>query len=118
MAQDHGKTVSVAGPTQGGAKPLKMLENGVETEINGLGMRALAAPDLHLLDQFRGQPIALARNIVAALCDIPVDHVAELDLKDFTVLASDALWQVQQVSIAMGLPDDFFRELAGAGADA
>ena len=71
-------------------------------------MRAIDTPDLPLLDQFQGSPIALAHNVVAALCDIEIDQVRQLALEDFTRLAGEALWQIEQASIAMGLAADFF----------
>lgn len=89
-------------------EPIKMVLNGVETDLHGIDMRALRTLDLALLDRFQGQPIALAENVVAVLCEIPVEQVRRLDLEDFAMLASDALFQVQQVSIALGLPADFF----------
>lgn len=89
-------------------KPIKYVVDGVEIDLSGIEMRALETADLPLLDQFHGQPIALAQNIVAALCDLTVEHVRQLDLEDFTMLASDALFQVEQVSIELGLRADFF----------
>jgi len=82
--------------------------DGVEREIHGVEMRAIDTPDLPLLDQFQGSPIALAHNVVAALCDIEIDQVRQLALEDFTRLAGEALWQIEQASIAMGLAADFF----------
>ncbi|MCX7283658.1 MAG: hypothetical protein NTX28_06370 [Novosphingobium sp.] len=79
-------------------------------EIHGLDMRAFAAPDLPLLDRFHGQPIALAQNLIATLCDVPIECVHDLELEDFTMLAADALFQVEQVSLAMGLPAHFFAQ--------
>lgn len=90
------------------ATPLKLIVDGTETDIHGIEMRELVAADLPLLDQFRGQPIALARNVVAALCDLTLDQVRQLDLDDFTMLANDALWQIEQVSESMGLAANFF----------
>jgi hypothetical protein len=95
--------------------PIKAMVGGEETEVHGLDMRAFDAADLPLLDQYRGQPIALAQNLVAALCDIAIDQVRQLDLEDFAMLASDALWQVDQVAIAMGLPAGFFLQAPAAG---
>lgn len=89
-------------------KPVTAVVDGSEIELSGIEMRALDTGDLLLLDQFHGQPIALAQNIVAALCDLTVEHVRQLDLEDFTMLASDALFQVEQVSIELGLRADFF----------
>ena len=88
--------------------PLKGIVDGVETDIHGLGMRELAPSDRPLLDRFRGQPVALAQNVIAALCDLPVEQVVKLDFEDFAMLAEDALWQVEVVSVAMGLPQHFF----------
>lgn len=90
------------------SKPLKMLVNGVSAELNGVGMRAFEARDLPLLDQFHGKPIALAQNVVAALCSMSIEEVQALDPEDFTPLAEDALWQVSQVAIGMGLPPQHF----------
>lgn len=90
------------------AKPLMRSVNGAQVAIHGIGMRALDTPDLPLLDRFHGQPIALVQNIVAALCDITMEQVRQLDIADFTMLASDAVFQVEQLSTAMGLPPRFF----------
>lgn len=96
--------------------PIKVAIDGAEIEIHGVEMRALGAPDLPLLDSFRGEPIALAQNVVAALCDITVDQVRQLHLEDFTMLASDALWQVDQVTVALGFPAGFFFQPPPDGA--
>ncbi|MGC4252098.1 MAG: hypothetical protein QM605_11755 [Sphingobium sp.] len=80
------------------SKPLKMHVNGVETEIDGIGMRAFGTRDLPLLDRFRGQSIALAQNVVAARCDLSIEQVESLALDDFTPMADDALWQISQVA--------------------
>jgi len=89
-------------------KPFTATIEGAEHDISNVEMRGLAMPDLPLLDQFRGQPIALAQNLIAALCDLTLNQVQQLDVEDFTLLASDALWQVQQFSLAMGLPAGIF----------
>lgn len=88
--------------------PLKCIVEGVETDIHGLGMRELAPSDRPLLDRFRGQPVALAQNVIAALCELPFEEVVKLDFEDFAMLAEDALFQVEQLSIAVGLPPRFF----------
>lgn len=88
--------------------PIRVTRDGVEVELHGFDMRPLGMPDLPLLDQFQGQPIALAQNVVAALCDLTVDQVRQLCLEDFTMLASDALWQVTQLCADLGLPDNVF----------
>lgn len=98
--------------------PLKFVVDGVETDIHGLGMRGLDTPDLPLLDQFHGQPVALAQNMVAALCDITLEQVRQLDIDDFTMLASDAIWQIEQASSALGLPPRFFLQPPGEDDDA
>lgn len=94
--------------------PIRVVQDGVEVDLDGFDMRQLDVPDLPLLDQFQGQPIALAQHVVAALCDLTVDQVRQLCLADFTMLASDALWQVTQLCADMGLPDNvfFFRPIA------
>ena len=89
-------------------EPLKLIVDGAEVSLDGIEMREMRAADLELLDRFRGQPIALARNVVAALCDLTVEQVCQLHLDDFAMLASDALWQVEQLSEGMGLAGDFF----------
>ncbi len=88
--------------------PLKCIVEGVETDIHGLGMRELAPSDRPLLDRFRGQPVALAQNVIATLCELPLEEVVKLDFEDFAMLAEDALFQVEQLSIAVGLPPRFF----------
>lgn len=91
-------------------KPFKAVIDGTEVDISGIEMRELGTADLTLLDQFRGQPVALAQNVVAALCDMTVDQVRELDLEDFTMLASDVLWQIEQITEDLGLRADLFLE--------
>lgn len=76
-------------------------------------MRALDSSDLPLLDQFRGQPIALLQGVVAALCDLEFDQVRQMDFADFTMLASDAVFQIEQFSMAVGLAADFFIQSPG-----
>lgn len=71
-------------------------------------MRDIEPPDLALLDTHQGQPIALAQAVVAALCGITVLQVQQLALDDLAMLASDAMWQVEQACLAMGLPPHFF----------
>ena len=90
--------------------PIKIMIDGQAVEIHGFDMRALTKSDLPMLDRFHGQPIALAQNLVATLCDIPLESVSELELEDFTMLAADAFFQVEQVSQAMGLPAHFFAQ--------
>lgn len=89
-------------------KPIKEPFNGSEIDIHGIEMRALDTPDLPLLDRYQGQPIALAQNVLAALCNVTVEQVRQLDLEDFAMLASDALFQVEHLSRGMGLRADFF----------
>jgi hypothetical protein len=89
-------------------KPVSIVQDGATIEVQGVEMRALDTADLPLLDKFRDQPIALAENVIAALCDLAVDQVRQLDLEDFTMLASDALFQVEEAGVAMGLPPGFF----------
>lgn len=90
------------------SRPLKRPFNGSDSDGRQIGMRALDTPDLDLLDRFRGQPIALLQNAVAILCGVAVEQVQGMPLPDFTMLASDALWQIEQASSAMGLPLHFF----------
>jgi len=90
--------------------PITAIVEGAEIEISGFGMRAIGAPDLPLLDQHRGQVVALAQNVIAALCDLTLDQVRQLHIEDFAMLASEALFQVEQISAAMGLPAGFFLE--------
>ncbi|WP_288804175.1 hypothetical protein [uncultured Novosphingobium sp.] len=71
-----------------------------------------------LLDAHQGQPVALAQNVVAALCGITVHQVQQLDIDDLSMLASDAMWQVEQVCIQMGLPPHFFLLPRAAGEEA
>jgi hypothetical protein len=100
------------------SRPLKVCHEGAEIEVDGVGMRAIEAADLPLFDRFHGQPVALAQNVVAALCDLTLDQVRALDLEDFGMLASDALWQVEQATAGMGLPPRFFLEPRAEGAAA
>lgn len=93
------------------SKPLKMPVNGTEMTVNGIDMRQVASADLPLLDRFHGQPIALAQNMVSALCDLTLEQVRSLDLADFTMLADEALWQVSLVAEQMGLAADHFVKL-------
>ncbi|WP_454887850.1 hypothetical protein [Sphingomonas oryzagri] len=81
-------------------------------------MRAIDTPDLPLLDQHHGKPIALAHGIIAALCDLTLEQVEQLAIDDFIMLASDALWQVSRLSIDMGLSHDFFFRAQAEGEDA
>ena len=90
------------------SKPLKMLLNSTEVELHGVGMREFGQCDLPLLDRHHGQPVALAQNVVAALCDLTLDQVRALELDDFTMLADEALWQVSLIAEQMGLPADHF----------
>ena len=87
--------------------------NGVETDIQRVEMRALDSSDLPLLDQFRGHPIALLQGVLAALCELELDQVRQMDFADFTMLASDALFQIEQFSMDVGLPTDFFIQPPG-----
>lgn len=98
--------------------PVRVAVNGVEADISEVGMRAFDTPDLPLLDQFRGQPMALALNLVARLCGLPVDQVSAMALNDFTMLASDAIWSLSQLCGELGLPHDFFVHGAGKGGRA
>ncbi len=97
-------------------RPLIVTIDGQDHEITGLGMRAFGTDDLPLLDRFLGQPIALTRHLIAALCDITVDQVNQLAIDDFAMLASDALYQVERVSRDMGLPSCFFLQPIGEAA--
>lgn len=90
------------------SRPIAKLPGCDAAETRTIGMRAFGTDDLPLLDRFIGQPVALVQNVIALLCDIPVECVQALELDDFTMLAADALFQVEQVSLAMGLPADFF----------
>lgn len=73
--------------------------NGSKIDIHGVEMRAIDTPDLPLLDQFQGRVIALTHNVVAALCDIEIDQVRQLALEDFTMLAGEVLWQIEQAAL-------------------
>lgn len=86
--------------------------DGVPHEIAGLGMRQLGQLDLPLLDQHLGQPIALTRALIGSLCDLQPESVEQLSLDDFAMLAADALFQVEQFSQEMGLPERFFLQPA------
>ena len=90
------------------SKPLETILNGSPITLDGFDMRPLGKADVHLLDQFRGQPIALAQNIVAALCELPLVDVKRLELDDFIPMAEDALWQIGELCRSMGLPSDIF----------
>lgn len=109
MAAVHGGEVQRAIFTL--SKPLKMPVNGTEMTVNGIDMREFASGDLPLLDRYQGQPIALAQNMVSALCDLTLEQVQSLDLADFTMLADEALWQVSLVAEQMGLAADHFVKL-------
>lgn len=88
--------------------PFKHVQDGAEIEIHGVEMRALDVPDLALLDEFQGKPIALIQNVTARLCDISVEQVQQLDLEDFAMLADEVIWQLNEVCDAMGLPLHLF----------
>lgn len=88
--------------------PFKDTVDGEERDICNVEMREIGTADLPLLDRYRGQPIALAQNLIAALCDLTVEQVQQFDLDDFTMLSSDALFQVEQIADDMGLPPTFF----------
>lgn len=64
------------------AHPIKVTIDDKEVELAGFDMRALAMSDCPLLDQFNGQPIALAQNLIAALCYLSLDEVRQLNLDD------------------------------------
>lgn len=98
-------------------KPIKLALKGEDVDVHGVEMRTLVTADLALLDQFQGQPVALAQNVIAALCGITVEQVCQLETEDFTMLASDALWQIEQVGISMGLPERFFLAPRAVGDD-
>ncbi|MEP7221546.1 MAG: hypothetical protein ABI673_02635 [Novosphingobium sp.] len=91
-------------------KPVCVIANGRERETCAVDMRALNVTDLPALDRLRGKPIALAQHLVSILCDIPEVHVPGMCLADFTMLACDALFDVERISLAMGLPGRFFLE--------
>ena len=98
--------------------PIKATVDGIEVELAGFDMRALAAADLPLLDRHHGQPIALAQNLIAALCDLALDQVRQLHLEDFAMLAGEVMFQVEQLSTAMGLAPDFFVRSTSGGGEA
>lgn len=97
------------------SKPVKVICEGAEVEVDGLDMRPLQTFDLPLLDLHRGNAIALAQSLISALCGITAEQVLQLDLEDFAMLSTDGLWQVEQLSVAMGLAPDFFLGRAPAG---
>lgn len=84
--------------------PIRAIIDGAEREVHGFEMRALDQADLALLDQFQGQPIALVRNLIARTCEIELEHVHQLQLADFTMLASEVLFQLETAIGEMGLP--------------
>ncbi len=90
------------------SKPFKRSLNGVLETIDNVQMRAFQGADLQMLDRFRGQPIALAQNVIARLSGLSVAEVQSLAREDFTPLADDVLWEVSEVCIEIGLPPDFF----------
>lgn len=96
-------------------KPLKAPLNGSDGDIRDIGMRAFGADDLPLLDEYLGKPIALARQLVSILCGLTIEQVHRLDIDDFIMLASDALWQVTRLSIDLGLPPHFFLQPRAEG---
>lgn len=88
--------------------PICVTDDGEMALVHGLDMRTIGSADLPLLDRFHGQPIALAHNLIAALCDITPIEAQQLALDDFTMLASEVFFEVEEVSQAMGLPARFF----------
>lgn len=90
------------------SKPFRRLFNGVKIDVSQAEMRALDQTDFPLLDRYRGQPTALAQNVVAALSGMSVEEVQSLILADFAPLAEEALWEVGEVSVRMGFDRDFF----------
>ena len=89
-------------------KPFRHVHEGAEIDIHGVDMRALDVPDLDLLDQFQGKPIALIQHAIARLCDITVEQVQQLDLEDFGMLADEVIWQLREACEGMGLPLHLF----------
>jgi len=112
MQTDAGPVVPKSAPVERALftllKPFKQVRDGAEIDVHGVEMRALDVPDLALLDQFQGKPIALIQNAVAKLCDISVEQVQQLDLEDFAILADDVIWQLNETCEAMGLPLHLF----------
>lgn len=98
--------------------PIKALRYGFEVDLHTLEMREIGALDVPLLDRFQGQPVALAKNMVAALCGVTVDELDQLAPADYAMLAEDALWQVEQFTASMGLPPYFFLQPRSEGETA
>lgn len=100
------------------SSPIKALRIGFEIDLHVLEMREIGAPDMPLLDRYQGQPVALAMNMVAALCGIDVDEIDQLAPADCAMLAEDALWQVEQFTASIGLPPHFFLQPRSEGETA
>jgi len=91
-------------------KLLKPITTGSESEDQLIWMRAIHAADLAILDAFKGQPIALAQHMVAALCDLTIEQVQLLSIEDFTVLAGEVIFLVKQVIKDLGMSPPAFLE--------
>ena len=82
------------------SEPIKDVLDGAEVDIHGLEMRALDEREQPLLDRHPARSFVLAQHLIAALCDITLDQVYQLQLEDFVMLAEDVIWQANQLSPA------------------
>ncbi|WP_374410615.1 hypothetical protein [Novosphingobium colocasiae] len=79
------------------SEPIKDILDGKEVDIHGMEMRALDERERPLLDRYPPHSFVLAQHLIAALCDITLDQVLQLQLEDFVMLAEDAIWQANQL---------------------
>lgn len=91
-------------------KPARWFVDNQEVTTSVVTMRPLETSDLAIFDRHYGKPVELVQHLVAELCDVPVEYVQELPLRDFLLLAEEAQWLAQMALPRMGLnPDDYFK---------
>lgn len=91
-------------------KPARWFVDGREVETQIVTMRPPESDDLAKLDEHQGKPVQVVQHLVAELCDVPVEYVKELPLRDFLLLAEEAQYLAKDALRAMGInPDDYFR---------
>lgn len=96
------------------AKPLMEPRTKVATAV--IEMRGIADRDRELLEHYRGNTVALTRELIGALCSLSPDQVARIARTDYAMLAEDVQWQMEEAAQRFGLPRSYFIQAKGSEA--
>ncbi|MCP3735979.1 phage tail assembly protein [Sphingomonas sp. RP10(2022)] len=97
--------------------PIRVVLSGAhgerrEDSISSIVLRQPTPDQMMILDRYRGQPVKLLVQAVAALSGLTIAQVKRLDLCDFERASQAALRSLSRASDRMGLPSGWFLDPA------